>query len=79
MAPRKTFRPCSNIAMGVERFFVAINCTPIGKEEVIMYRTHTCNELRLEDVGKKVKLAGFVQTIRDMGGFCFWICVTSME
>ena len=33
-----------------------------------IYRTHTCNEISLEDVGKKVKIAGFVQTIRDFGG-----------
>lgn len=36
-----------------------------------MYRTHTCNELTEADVGKQVKLAGFVQVIRDMGGILF--------
>ena len=35
------------------------------------YRTHTCNEISLEDVGKKVKIAGFVETIRDLGGLVF--------
>ena len=35
------------------------------------YRTHNCNEISLEDVGKKVKIAGFVQTIRDLGGVVF--------
>jgi aspartyl-tRNA synthetase len=35
------------------------------------YRTHKCNELRLEDEGKTVKLSGFVKTIRDLGGFVF--------
>ena len=35
------------------------------------YRTHNCNEIGLEDVGKKVKIAGFVQTIRDLGGVVF--------
>ena len=35
------------------------------------YRTHTCNEISLEDVGKKVKIAGFVQTIRNHGGVVF--------
>ena len=36
-----------------------------------MYRTHTCNELRISDVGKSVRVAGFVDTIRDMGGIVF--------
>ena len=35
------------------------------------YRTHTCNEITLEDVGKKVKISGFVETIRDLGGVVF--------
>ncbi len=35
------------------------------------YRTHKCNELNLEDVGKKVKLSGFVKTIRDLGAMVF--------
>ena len=35
------------------------------------YRTHKCNEIRLEDVGKKVKIAGWVETIRDLGGLVF--------
>ena len=35
------------------------------------YRTHKCNELRVEDAGKEVKLSGFVKTIRDLGGCVF--------
>lgn len=35
------------------------------------YRTHTCNELTMLDVGKKVKLSGFVKTVRDLGGCIF--------
>ena len=35
------------------------------------YRTHNCNEISLEDVGKKVRISGFVQTIRDLGGLVF--------
>ncbi len=35
------------------------------------YKTHTCNEISLEDVGKKVRIAGWVQTIRDLGGLVF--------
>ena len=35
------------------------------------YRTHTCNEISLQDIGKKVKISGWVQTIRDLGGLVF--------
>ena len=35
------------------------------------YRTHNCNEIRLSDVGKEVRIAGFVETIRDLGGVVF--------
>ena len=35
------------------------------------YRTHSCNEISLEDVGKKVIIAGLVETIRDFGGLVF--------
>ena len=35
------------------------------------YKTHTCNEISVEDVGKKVRIAGFVETIRDLGGLVF--------
>ena len=35
------------------------------------YRTHNCAELRIEDVGKTVRLAGFVQTIRNLGKMIF--------
>ena len=36
-----------------------------------MYRTNTCGELRISDVGKNVKLAGWVQRSRKMGGMTF--------
>jgi len=36
-----------------------------------MYRTHTCGELRLQNTGQKVTLAGWVQRIRDLGSMIF--------
>ena len=35
------------------------------------YRTHNCGELRSSDIGKDVRLAGFVQTIRNLGKMVF--------
>ena len=37
----------------------------------IMYRTHTCGELSLADLGKEVQLSGWVQKSRDLGGMTF--------
>src|SRR3978361_1412126 len=36
-----------------------------------MYRTHTCGELRIADLNKEVKLAGWIQTIRKFGSITF--------
>ena len=35
------------------------------------FRTHNCGELTLNDVDKEVKICGFVETIRDLGGLVF--------
>ncbi len=36
-----------------------------------MYRTHTCGELRITDVGREVTLSGWIQAIRNLGGMTF--------
>lgn len=35
------------------------------------YRTHTCGELRLKDVGRRVRLAGWIHRTRSLGGVVF--------
>lgn len=36
-----------------------------------MYRTNTCGELHISDVGKRVTLAGWVQKVRNLGSMTF--------
>lgn len=36
-----------------------------------MYRTKTCGELNISNVGESVELAGWVQKIRNLGGMIF--------
>ncbi len=36
-------------------------------------RTHNCNELRKDDVGKKVTLCGWLHSVRDLGAVVFFV------
>ena len=36
-----------------------------------MYRDHTCGELRITDADRSVKLAGWVQKVRNLGAMTF--------
>ena len=35
------------------------------------YRTYHCSQIREKNVGEEIKLAGWVDTIRDLGGVLF--------
>ena len=35
------------------------------------FRTHNCGELRKENVGERVKIAGWIQKSRNLGGLLF--------
>ena len=36
-------------------------------EEMTQSRTHTCNQLRIENVGEKVKIVGWMENVREIG------------
>ncbi len=45
--------------------------TILGGKKMNQYRTHTCGELTIKEVGKEVKLSGWIQKIRNLGGMTF--------
>jgi len=53
--------------MGDRHLFKLVSLQKI----ISMYRSATCGELRISDVGKEVVLAGWVQRSRDLGGMTF--------
>lgn len=50
---------------------IVVTCCKNSMTLKTAYRTHTCNELNLSNVGETVKLSGFVDTVRDHGGLLF--------
>jgi aspartyl-tRNA synthetase len=50
------------------RFFAKVSLSFI---DYFMYRTHTCGELSLKNVGEEVMLAGWVHKRRDFGSLAF--------
>ena len=51
-----------------------IHSLPKGKNTMLRenkYRTHYCGEIREDDIGKSVRVAGWVENIRDHGGVMF--------
>lgn len=38
-----------------------------GYKIMVQMRTHNCSELRIDDVGKKVKLVGWMENVREVG------------
>ena len=36
-----------------------------------LYRSHTCNDLRVDDIDLEVRLSGWVHRKRDHGGLLF--------
>ena len=45
----------------------------------MQYRTHTCNELRLTDAGKQVKLSGWIENIREVSGNLAFIVLRDFD
>ena len=35
---------------------------------MMQMRTHTCNQLRASDAGKSVKIVGWMENVREVGG-----------
>ena len=45
--------------------------SPLIKSRILCYGTHTCGELNISNINQEVKLSGWVQKSRDLGGMTF--------
>jgi aspartyl-tRNA synthetase len=59
-------RPIKTVNVFVGLFFILG-----GNKMQQVYRTHTCGELKESNINDRVKLSGWVETIRDHGGVIF--------
>jgi len=53
------------------RFWSTSLALPLPANRDYMFRTHTCGELGMANVGREVTLAGWVQTLRKFGSITF--------
>ena len=76
MAKRlKNIRIWSKIIPSIKIRFIDKSQNLNSKKDVVKmaneYRDHNCGELNIKNVGEEVKLAGWIQRIRNLGGMTF--------
>jgi aspartyl-tRNA synthetase len=55
----------------VDFHLISIRIPAMAEAKLHRYRSHTCGALRKSDVGKDVRLSGWVHRVRDHGGVLF--------
>ena len=82
VAPRDIFMFYNEKSRPARIFFVFLQAFLLKKQIIItliegvgiymnIYRTHNCGELRIYNINNEIRLAGWVDTIRDHGGVIF--------